>query len=131
MSDRSKNRSLTGSIHELFPTVNVSATFRKREVVILYADNPMYPQYITLQFVQDRCELLDNYKKGQEVKIEFNLRGREWIAPDGTKKYFNTLEAWRISLAEQAPAAPAQSAAPVNTVPEDAVVIAGQGDLPF
>lgn len=131
MSDRSKNRNLTGSIHELFPTVNVSATFRKREVVINYLENPMYPQYITLQFVQDRCELLDNYQKGQEVSIDFNLRGREWVAPDGTKKYFNTLEAWRINVAQDVPAAPAQSAEPVTAVPVDAVPVENSDDLPF
>ena len=29
------------------------------------------------------------------LKIQFNLRGREWNGPQGIK-YFNTLEAWRI-----------------------------------
>jgi single-strand DNA-binding protein len=26
----------------------------------------------------------------------FNLRGREWVNPQGEKKYFTSLEAWKI-----------------------------------
>ncbi len=68
--------------------------FRKREIVV--TTNEQYPQHIMIEFTQDRCNLLDSYKEGDEVKIDFNLRGREWVNPEGEAKYFNSLNGWRI-----------------------------------
>lgn len=70
--------------------------FRKREVVITTQEQ--YPQYILVEFIQDKCDLLDNFVVGQEVKIALNLRGREWINPEGIAKYFNAIQGWRIEL---------------------------------
>jgi len=42
--------------------------------------------------------LLDNYNVGQEVKTSINLRGREWVNPEGVSKYFNTIQGWRIEV---------------------------------
>ena len=50
--------------------------FRKREVVITTQEQ--YPQHLLIEFVQDRCELLDSFNVGENVKISINLRGREW-----------------------------------------------------
>ena len=55
--------------------------FRKREVVITTQEQ--YPQHLLIEFVQDRCELLDSFKVGENVKISINLRGREWENPEG------------------------------------------------
>ena len=70
--------------------------FRKREVVI--TTDEKYPQHLLIEFTQDKCELLDNYAVGQDVKISINLRGREWINPEGLAKYFNSFQGWRIEL---------------------------------
>lgn len=55
--------------------------FKKREVVI--TTDEQYPQSILIEFTQDRCELLETYSVGQDVKININIRGREWINPKG------------------------------------------------
>lgn len=68
--------------------------FRKREVVITTEEQ--YPQHILVEFVQDKCELLDSFNVGQNVKIGINLRGREWVNPQGETKYFNSVQGWRI-----------------------------------
>jgi hypothetical protein len=48
---------------------------------------------------QDRCNLIDPYDIGDEINVNFNLRGREWTDPKtDTVKYFNTIEAWKIEL---------------------------------
>jgi len=47
--------------------------FRKREVVIV--TNEQYPQSILVEFIQDKCDLLNSYNVGQEVKISINIRG--------------------------------------------------------
>ena len=68
--------------------------FRKRELVITTSEQ--YPQDISIEFVQDKCDILNGYAVGQDVKIGINLRGREWINPEGVAKYFNSIQGWRI-----------------------------------
>ena len=105
--------------------------FRKREVVV--TTDEQYPQHIMVEFVQDKTDLLNNYKEGQQVKISINLRGREWVNPQGETKYFNSIQGWRIE-ALQAESGDA-SLPPVP--PMDAFELAGDlneddhDDLPF
>ena len=72
--------------------------FRKREVVVTTEEQ--YPQQIMVEFVQDKCDLLNNFKVGQPVKISINLRGREWTNPQGETKYFNSIQGWRVEHLE-------------------------------
>jgi len=69
-------------------------TFKSRNVVITTEEQ--YPQHILIQFVQDKCALLDNFKAGASVKVGINLRGREWINPEGKAVFFNTIQGWKI-----------------------------------
>jgi hypothetical protein len=86
---------ITGILKVKNPEQQVSEKFRKREFVI--TDNSsQYPQHISFQLTQDKCSLLDAYKVGDEMKVYFNLRGREWTDKQGATKYFNSLEAWKI-----------------------------------
>lgn len=89
---------LNGTIKVIKDTVQISEKFTKREFVINDSSS-MYPQDIMLQSVQDKCSMLDGYKEGDNVEVSFNLRGREWTSPTGEVKYFNTLDAWKISKA--------------------------------
>ncbi|EKF55466.1 MULTISPECIES: DUF3127 domain-containing protein [Galbibacter] len=107
--------------------------FRKREVVVTTEEQ--YPQHIMVEFVQDKCDLLNAYQPGQQVKISINLRGREWTNPQGETKYFNSIQGWRIENLEAA-----QGASPVNhppVSPQDAFEPANDfkedehDDLPF
>ena len=72
--------------------------FRKREVVITTQEQ--YPQHLLIEFIQDRCELLDSFNVGENVKISINLRGRDWENPEGEIKYFNSIHGWRIEKEE-------------------------------
>jgi len=104
--------------------------FRKREVVITTEEQ--YPQPIMVEFVQDKTDLLDAYKVGQAVKISINLRGREWVSPQGETRYFNSIQGWRIESLEQAgsgempPMPPADAFEPVSNLNQD-----DHDDLPF
>lgn len=84
-----------GTLKAKFDTQKVSDRFQKREFVLTTEANTPYPQHVSFQVTQDKCNLLDQFSEGDELKIQFNLRGREWNGPQGIK-YFNTLEAWRI-----------------------------------
>ena len=123
---------VTGRVKVVDQTKEVgSGGFRKRDIVV--TTDEQYPQHISVQFVQDKCELLDSYKVGDNVKVDINLRGREWTNPQGEVVYFNTIQGWRISkLQEEAAAAgtppmpPAQAFEPVATFKEE-----DHDDLPF
>ena len=71
-----------------------SKGFKKRELVITTEEQ--YPQNILVEFVQDKCDLLNSFQIDQQVKISINLRGREWTNPEGQVKYFNSVQGWRI-----------------------------------
>lgn len=106
--------------------------FRKRDIVV--TTDEQYPQHISVQFVQDKCDMLDAYKPGQDVKIGVNLRGREWVSPQGETRYFNTIQGWRIeSLQAAAPAQPGMPPVPPADAFEPATNFSKEqeDDLPF
>jgi hypothetical protein len=87
---------ISGKLHATFEAQQVTQRFRKREFVVELGDNPDYPQFVMFQLTGDRCDHIDGFKIGDEVNIEFNLRGREWNSPQGETKYFNSLDVWKI-----------------------------------
>lgn len=119
---------IKGKIKAIFPTIQVSEKFSKRDVVVTTTTD-MYPQDILVQFTQDKCAVLDTYKSGDEVDVDYNLKGREWINPQGEAKYFNTIEGWRIGLASGSRKV---DQTPVNQTPvPPEVVEEADDDLPF
>lgn len=99
---------VTGKIKMVGEAKNVgSGSFLKRELVV--TTDEQYPQHILVEFVQDKCDLLNNYQVGEAVKVSINLRGREWVDPQGVTKYFNAIQGWRVE--RLAPNAPSQSPA--------------------
>ena len=108
---------ISAKIIEIFATAKVTDTFQKREFVVEYSDNPQYPEYIKFELIQDKCGLLDNFKVGDEVVVHFNLKGRKWTDPQGTVKYFNSLQAWRLE-AKSGNQAPTDATAPPTNEPE-------------
>ena len=71
-----------------------TGNFAKRDLVV--TTDEQYPQMILIEFVQDKTDLLNNFKIDDNVKVSINLRGREWINPEGVAKYFNAIQGWRI-----------------------------------
>jgi len=99
------NMQIQGKIHATFDAEQVTQRFRKREFVLELEGGSRYPQYVMFQLTGDRCEALDGFSVGQDVKVEFSLRGREWTSPKGDVRYFNSLETWSLeAVGEGAPA---------------------------
>jgi translation initiation factor IF-3 len=101
-----------GKIKVINPLKQLSASFQKQELVV--ATDEQYPQFISINFVQNKCGLLKNYKVGDNVKVSINLRGREWINPQGEAKYFNDIQGWRIEKTEDNPQSNQEQFAPAT-----------------
>ncbi|MES2761365.1 MAG: DUF3127 domain-containing protein [Bacteroidota bacterium] len=125
---------VTGQLKLKYDTQKVSDKFQKRDFVLATDLSTPYPQFVSFQVTQDKCTMLDSFNQGDEIKVQFNLRGREWNGPQGIK-YFNTLEAWRIEkVASGQSSAPAQnnSGMQENTAaPVFNSSISDNDDLPF
>lgn len=115
---------LEGQLKKKFETQNITASFQKREFVITTQEQ--YPQDILLELTQDKVTLLDKYNEGDLISVDINVRGREWINPEGVAKYFNTLQAWSIwelgkegnsQSSGSAPGAPKPPKDPLKTPP--------------
>ncbi len=90
-----------GKIYAIFDTEQKTERFRKRDFVLEISDGGRFDQYVSFQVTGDRCESLDGFSKGDEVDVEFSLRGREWTSPSGDVRYFNSLDVWTIQAASQ------------------------------
>jgi len=99
-----------------------SKGFRKREFVI--TTDSQYPQEIQIELIQDKCDLLNNFNIGDNLKVSYNLNGRKWISPQGEAKYFNSIQGWRIEKL-----ADVSNAVPNNPAPVMAEGI--EDDIPF
>jgi len=121
---------VTGILKVKGQTQQVSEKFKKREIVI--TDNSsQYPQHISFQLTQDKCSIIDNYNVGDEIKVHFNLRGREWTSPQGEVKYFNSLEAWRIEGNAAGASNNNSGGASMNDVAATFTAASQEDDLPF
>ncbi|MBK1439348.1 DUF3127 domain-containing protein [Parapedobacter sp. ISTM3] len=102
---------IRGKVHEIGDVQQVTDTFKKRDLIIQYAENPQFVEYIRFEATQDRTTLFDNLSVGDEVEVSFNLRGRPWTNKDGVTSYFNSLVAWRVAKVTTTPVANAGQAA--------------------
>lgn len=123
---------IQGKIKFISDTQTVGSNgFQKRDIVV--TTDEQYPQHILIQFVKDKCVILDNYAIGQGVKVGINLRGREWTSPQGEVKYFNTIQGWKIESTDKSYSTPTtqtpttQAFEPENNVSDTQQ----QDDLPF
>lgn len=121
---------VTGKIKKIDETKTYGSNgFRKRELVLTTEEQ--YPQFLLIEFVQDKCDLLNNFSEGEDVRISINLRGREWQNPQGEIKYFNSIQGWRLEKLQagapgEVPPMDASGFEPVSSVDENE-----PDDLPF
>ena len=113
--------SISGTIIEISDVQQISDTFKKREFVVEYVENPQYPEFVKFETIQDKCAQLDAYKLGDKITVQFNLKGRKWTDKTGQVKYFNSLQAWKLEASgavAQAPTSSSPEAAPLEGLAE-------------
>lgn len=117
---------IRGKVHEIGVTQQVTDSFKKRDLVVAYAENPQFVEYIKFEANQDRTNIFDSLSVGDEVEVSFNLRGRPWTNKEGVTTYFNSLIAWRVNKLSTSSNVPNQGN-PNPPVPETD----DSNDLPF
>ena len=81
---------VSGKVKVVNATEEVGAKrFKKRLVVVETQET--YPQSIPIEFVQDKCNLLDGVQVGQDITVHINLRGSEYNG-----RYYVQLQGWKI-----------------------------------
>ena len=122
---------ITGKVIEIYPTVQVSDKFRKREFVIEKKETggtAVFVDYLKFQLVQDKCDLINESFLQEEIKIWFNLKGNKWER-DGKINYFTNLDAWKIEKASGS--GREQNPPPGKTLEDIPPEIDELSDLPF
>lgn len=129
-----------GFLYAIGSTEYISDKFQKRDIVV--ETDEKYPQWLTIQVVNDQCDDIDRFQLGDHLEIDINLRGRKYISKkDGSECYFNSIQAWKMSIystrgrahaSMQDLSAPVQS---VSTPAQSLSALAGvenaENDLPF
>jgi hypothetical protein len=117
---------ITGKLIEKYDAAQVTERFRKREFVIECRRDVGANEFIDtikFQLTQDRCELIDSVEIGEDIKLQFNIRGRRW-EKEGQVNYFNNLEAWKVEkIVTEMQEAPPHTLEDIPPEPTD--------DLPF
>jgi hypothetical protein len=91
-----------GQAHIVGAEVVKSDKFKVRQLVVKDDSNPQYPNYVEFQFSNKNCDKLNGINVGDEITVDYNLRGREWTNPQGEVKYFNSLDGWRVTVESKA-----------------------------
>jgi len=121
---------LKGTIKHIFDTQTLGASgFRKREMILLTDER--YPQPVKIEFIQEKTTLLDNFKEGDEVTVSFDIRGREWVNPEGKTIFFTSLQGWKIVKNEPLPPGGEQPSPLVDEGEPDLPFDNDEDDLPF
>lgn len=120
---------ITGKLVAKFDIIQRSETFKTREFVLEKSEDiggRVITNYVKFQCVQDKTAMPDRFNIGDEVRVQFNIKGTKWIK-DGRENYITNLDAWRmeaVKLGQQD--GPTGNA--YNDMPPPADVV---DDLPF
>ena len=88
---------IKGTVYKVSQEEIKSEKFKKREVILEVVKGD-YKEYLTIQFSNAKCDLLNNVRQGDMISVSINLRGRLWTGADGVEKCFNTIEGWQIEV---------------------------------
>lgn len=120
---------ITGTLEKKYETETKGESFRVRDFVIKANDGGQYDNFVKFQCTQDRTAIIDQFNEGDEIKVHFDLRGRQW-----QDKYFTNLNAWRVeAMTADSNSAPAANNDAPGDFPsaQDAPVVEADDDLPF
>ena len=89
---------ITGKLIVKFDIVQRNENFKTREFVIESSEESngrVFTNYVKFQCIQDKTAMPDKFNIGDEVKVQFNIKGTRW-EKDGRTNYITNLDAWRM-----------------------------------
>jgi len=87
---------IIGSLKVKNDVIEISNSFSKREFVLTVVDGA-FSNDILIQLTKDKVTLINDINIGDLLEVEVNLSGKCWVNPEGVEKYFNSLNAWKVS----------------------------------
>jgi hypothetical protein len=121
---------ITGKLVAVFDIVQRTETFKTREFVIEKSEDiggRVITNYVKFQCVQDKTAMVDRFNLGDDVKVQFNIKGTKWVK-DGRENYITNLDAWRMETVKMDQNSGNASSVNYNDMPPPADVV---DDLPF
>ena len=89
---------LIGKLVAKFDIIQRTESFKTREFVVEKTEDiggRSITNYIKFQCVQDKTAMPDKFNLGDDVKVQFNIKGTKWVK-DGRENYITNLDAWRM-----------------------------------
>ena len=120
---------IIGKLTAKYDIVQRTETFKTREFVVEKTDDfngRAITNYVKFQCVQDKTAMPDRFNIGDEVKVQFNLKGSKW-EKDGKVNYITILDAWRMESIKLSQDTSDSNSVNYNDIPPADVV----DDLPF
>ena len=121
---------IVGKMVAVFDIVQRTETFKTREFVIEKSEDiggRVITNYVKFQCVQDKTAMPDRFNLGDEVKVQFNIKGTKWVK-DGKENYITNLDAWRMETVKMGQSGNGADTTNYNDMPPAADVV---DDLPF
>ena len=121
---------LVGKLVAKFDVVQRTETFKTREFVVEKSEDingRMITNYVKFQCVQDKTAMPDRFNLGDEVKVQFNIKGTKWVK-DGRENYITNLDAWRMETLQMNQSGGNAGSPNYNDMPPPADIV---DDLPF
>ena len=119
---------ITGKLVAVFDIVQRTETFKTREFVIEKTEDiggRVITNYAKFQCVQEKTAMPDRFNIGDEVKVQFNIKGTKWVK-EGRENYITNLDAWRMETTKMNQSG--NDGVNYNDMPPPADVV---DDLPF
>lgn len=113
------NLEIAGRISQKFNVIkgqSARGPWEKQDFLVEYADGSFTSKTLFTAFGDNLIAELDKFTVGDQVKVSFNVRAREYNG-----RWYNDIRAWRITSnqgasAPQAPHQPFQTQAPAPTI---------------
>lgn len=121
---------IIGKLVAVFDIVQRTETFKTREFVIEKSEDiggRVITNYVKFQCVQDKTAMPDKYALGDEIKVQFNIKGTKWVK-EGRETYITNLDAWRMETVKLGQSGNGSENTNYNDMPPAADAI---DDLPF
>ena len=113
---------IIGNIYKVGTTKPVGNNGLHKRLMVVETQE-QYPQKILIEFLGDKCALLDKFKVGDYVSVGINIRGREYTDKQGKPGFFNSIQGWKIQAMAATPVGQPQA--------NDIVTPEEEDDLPF